>query len=62
VLARCWREWEEGRIRADIRGIGVRPFTFFEKGVVGHVGFADPFDTKIGKVFPPSSLPISQSK
>ncbi|KAH6679292.1 5'-methylthioadenosine phosphorylase-like protein [Halenospora varia] len=29
---------------------GVRPFTFFEKGVVGHVGFADPFDAKIGKV------------
>jgi hypothetical protein len=30
--------------------IGVRPFTFFEKGVVGHVGFADPFDEKIAKV------------
>lgn len=29
---------------------GVRPFTFFEKGVVGHVGFADPFDEKIAKV------------
>ncbi|TVY47067.1 S-methyl-5'-thioadenosine phosphorylase [Lachnellula occidentalis] len=29
---------------------GIRPFTFFEKGVVGHVGFADPFDAKIGKV------------
>lgn len=29
---------------------GVRPFTFFEKGVVGHVGFADPFDAKVGKV------------
>ncbi|KAH8684433.1 5'-methylthioadenosine phosphorylase-like protein [Tricladium varicosporioides] len=29
---------------------GVRPFTFFEKGIVGHVGFADPFDAKIGKV------------
>jgi len=29
---------------------GIRPFTFFEKGVVGHVGFADPFDVKIGKV------------
>jgi hypothetical protein len=28
----------------------VRPFTFFEKGVVGHVGFADPFDEKIAKV------------
>ncbi|KAI9834084.1 MAG: hypothetical protein M1819_003369 [Sarea resinae] len=23
---------------------GVRPWTFFEKGMVGHVGFADPFD------------------
>ncbi|XMA17205.1 hypothetical protein WAI453_009996 [Rhynchosporium graminicola] len=29
---------------------GVRPFTFFEKGVVGHVGFADPFDAKIANV------------
>ena len=34
-----------------IGSIGVRPFTFFEKGIVGHVGFADPFDDKIGKVF-----------
>ncbi|KAB5566495.1 methylthioadenosine phosphorylase [Coniochaeta sp. 2T2.1] len=29
---------------------GVRPFTFFEGGIVGHVGFADPFDAKIAKV------------
>ncbi|KAG9232322.1 5'-methylthioadenosine phosphorylase-like protein [Amylocarpus encephaloides] len=29
---------------------GIRPFTFFEKGVVGHVGFADPFDAKIAKL------------
>jgi len=29
---------------------GIRPFTFFEKGVVGHVGFADPFDAQIAKV------------
>ncbi|KAJ9151156.1 S-methyl-5'-thioadenosine phosphorylase [Pleurostoma richardsiae] len=29
---------------------GIRPFTFFEGGVVGHVGFADPFDAKVGKV------------
>ncbi|CAD6499269.1 BgTH12-07872 [Blumeria graminis f. sp. triticale] len=29
---------------------GIRPFTFFEKGVVGHVGFADPFDEKIAKI------------
>ncbi|RDW75222.1 S-methyl-5'-thioadenosine phosphorylase [Coleophoma cylindrospora] len=29
---------------------GVRPFTFFEKGLVGHVGFADPFDAKIADV------------
>lgn len=26
---------------------GIRPFTFFEKGLVGHVGFADPFDAKL---------------
>ena len=39
--------WE--RNEAD-GGIGIRPFTFFEKGVVGHVGFADPFDEKIAKV------------
>lgn len=38
------------RIEADVSYIGVRPFTFFEKGVVGHVGFADPFDEKIAKV------------
>jgi len=29
---------------------GIRPFTFFENGVVGHVGFADPFDEKVAKV------------
>ncbi|CAN8098444.1 unnamed protein product [Discula destructiva] len=29
---------------------GVRPFTFFEKGLVGHVGFADPFDEKLAAV------------
>lgn len=29
---------------------GVRPFTFFEGGVVGHVGFADPFDAALAKV------------
>ncbi|EHK98937.1 hypothetical protein M7I_5228 [Glarea lozoyensis 74030] len=29
---------------------GIRPFTFFEKGVVGHVGFADPFDAKLGEI------------
>lgn len=29
---------------------GVRPFTFFEKGLVGHVGFADPFDKKLSDV------------
>ncbi len=29
---------------------GVRPFTFFEGGVVGHVGFADPFDENVAKV------------
>jgi 5'-methylthioadenosine phosphorylase len=29
---------------------GIRPFTFFEGGVVGHVGFADPFDSKLAAV------------
>ncbi|KAI4129922.1 MAG: hypothetical protein LQ338_002007 [Usnochroma carphineum] len=29
---------------------GVRPWTFFEGGMVGHVGFADPFDTALSKV------------
>ncbi|KAJ0109854.1 hypothetical protein N8I77_011123 [Diaporthe amygdali] len=29
---------------------GIRPFTFFEKGLVGHVGFADPFDAKMAAV------------
>lgn len=29
---------------------GIRSFTFFEAGVVGHVGFADPFDAALGKV------------
>ncbi|KAI4250961.1 MAG: hypothetical protein LQ352_005153 [Teloschistes flavicans] len=28
---------------------GVRPWTFFEGGMVGHVGFADPFDTALSK-------------
>ncbi|KAI4109843.1 MAG: hypothetical protein LQ339_001627 [Xanthoria mediterranea] len=29
---------------------GVRPWTFFEGGMVGHVGFADPFDTQLSNV------------
>ncbi|KAF2398905.1 5'-methylthioadenosine phosphorylase [Trichodelitschia bisporula] len=29
---------------------GVRPFTFFEGGFVGHVGFGDPFDEGLAKV------------
>lgn len=29
---------------------GIRPFTFFEGGMVGHVGFADPFDPAVAKV------------
>ena len=29
---------------------GIRPFTFFEGGVVGHIGFADPFDLKLHKL------------
>lgn len=29
---------------------GVRPWTYFEGGFVGHVGFADPFDEGLAKV------------
>jgi 5'-methylthioadenosine phosphorylase len=29
---------------------GIRPFTFFEGGLVGHVPFGDPFDPKIVEV------------
>jgi len=29
---------------------GIRPFTFFEGGMVGHIGFADPFDAKAGAI------------
>ncbi|KAI9783628.1 MAG: S-methyl-5-thioadenosine phosphorylase [Peltula sp. TS41687] len=29
---------------------GVRPWTFFEGGMVGHVGFADPFDERVASV------------
>ena len=29
---------------------GIRPFTFFEGGLVGHVGFADPFDHRLSGV------------
>ncbi|KAL2819594.1 nucleoside phosphorylase domain-containing protein [Aspergillus cavernicola] len=29
---------------------GIRPFTFFEGGVVGHVPFGDPFDEGVAKV------------
>jgi 5'-methylthioadenosine phosphorylase len=29
---------------------GIRPGTFFEKGLVGHAMFADPFDTELEKV------------
>lgn len=29
---------------------GVRPLTFFDGGVVGHVGFADPFDASVAAV------------
>lgn len=32
------------------RSKGVRPFTFFESGLVGHVGFGDPFDEGLAKV------------
>ena len=39
--------------------LGVRPFTFFEKGVVGHVGFADPFDEKIAKVARPEAYRVT---
>lgn len=29
---------------------GVRPFTFFEGGMVAHVGFADPFDEGLAEL------------
>ncbi|KAK3673920.1 S-methyl-5-thioadenosine phosphorylase [Recurvomyces mirabilis] len=29
---------------------GIRPFTFFEGGMVGHVGFADPFDPTLAQI------------
>uniref|UniRef100_UPI003F79E91E phosphorylase family protein n=1 Tax=Klebsiella pneumoniae TaxID=573 RepID=UPI003F79E91E len=29
---------------------GIRPFTFFEGGMVGHVGFADPFDHRLAEI------------
>ena len=29
---------------------GIRPFTFFEKGIVGHIPFADPFDENMAQV------------
>ncbi|KAF2670452.1 multicopy enhancer of UAS2 [Microthyrium microscopicum] len=29
---------------------GIRPFTFFEGGIVGHVGFGDPFDEGLSAV------------
>jgi 5'-methylthioadenosine phosphorylase len=29
---------------------GIRPFTFFENGMVGHVGFGDPFDEGLAKI------------
>ena len=29
---------------------GIRPFTFFESGLVGHISFADPFDEMIAQV------------
>src|SRR5690606_14196989 len=29
---------------------GIRPFTFFEGGLVSHVGFAEPFDPKVREI------------
>ncbi|KAF2117122.1 nucleoside phosphorylase domain-containing protein [Lophiotrema nucula] len=29
---------------------GIRPFTFFEGGMVGHVGFGDPFDNQLAAI------------
>lgn len=29
---------------------GIRPFTFFEDGIVNHVPFAEPFDKEIGRI------------
>lgn len=58
MRAACWISREGcGENKAD-RRIGVRPFTFFEKGVVGHVGFADPFDEKIAAVCEPPASAI----
>ena len=28
----------------------VRPWTYFEGGIVGHVGFADPFDDELRSI------------
>lgn len=34
-----------GNVNADIRGpLQVRPWTFFEDGMVGHISMANPFD------------------
>ena len=30
--------------------VQVRPWTYFEDGVVSHVGFADPFDNELRKI------------
>ena len=51
-----YKDWNTGitglrRANSCVKA-GVRPFTFFESGVVGHVGFADPFDEKIAQVSP----------
>ncbi|KAK6521007.1 S-methyl-5-thioadenosine phosphorylase [Arthrobotrys conoides] len=29
---------------------GIRPATFFDGGIVAHVGFSDPFDEKVGRI------------
>lgn len=29
---------------------GIRPFTYFENGMVGHVGFGDPFDKQLATI------------
>ncbi|KAK9369511.1 nucleoside phosphorylase domain-containing protein [Lipomyces kononenkoae] len=39
---------------------GIRPSTFFENGMVGHVGFGDPFDEKLAAVIA-KAAPVLES-
>ena len=40
--------WKELHLRTN--HLQVRPWTFFENGVVGHIGFADPFDNVLRNI------------